>query len=124
MTGPLRVYVAGAYSAPSRRQRSRNVQAATRAARMVVEMGAHPVVPHLVGFACEDLQDNWAWWMAATSRELSTCDLCVVVPGWELSRGTQAEIRQCTREQRPIFHLDSDRDVELLRKAINQGRAA
>jgi hypothetical protein len=111
---PPRVYVAGPYSAPSLGARKKNVRRAVKAARLIVDFGGHPAVPHLVGFECEDAQPSWEWWMAATSRELSTCDACVVVEDYEGSRGTELEIAQCRRERRPVFFLSKLEDVSRL----------
>lgn len=103
-----RIYVAGPYSAPEYEDRYNNVSKAVTVGRLIVQMGAFPVVPHMAGLEFESLQSDWHWWMAVTSRELGTCDACAVLPDHKHSKGTLKEIEQCRSTNIPLFFLPTD----------------
>jgi len=98
-----RIYIAGPYSATTRKGRKANRDRAVLVGRKVVKCGHYPVIPHVIGFELEDLNDDWNWWMNVTSRELSTCDAMVLVPGYRNSKGAMSELGQCQRDGIPCF---------------------
>lgn len=110
-----RIYIAGKYTAPTRGRRITNTIRAEHVGRLVFALGAYPVIPHRTEILLEDINGDWETWMAITSRELSTCDGCVVVPGWETSDGTTTEIKQCKREGRPVFYWGEPGELERLK---------
>ena len=105
-----RIYIAGPYTAPTRREREAHVARARQVARAVHRLGVAIVCPHISGIEMEDVRPDldWTWWMEATSQDLETCHAVVVVDGWEGSTGTCQEIKQAARDDQPVFYADSD----------------
>jgi hypothetical protein len=101
-----RVYIAGPYTADNGTIRRLNAGTAVKLGRQVIRTGCFPVIPHITGIECEDIESRWEWWMRATSDELRTCAAMVVVPCFAQSKGTALEIVQCHSEGRPVFYSD------------------
>jgi len=108
----MRVYVAGPITA---RKHSRhpfieslgNVGSGTRASIAILLSGHQPFCPFLdftfflqaeAGAVTEEMIKTYsiAW--------LEVCDAVVVLPGWEESRGTLAEMKRARELNIPIYH--------------------
>lgn len=100
----IMVYVAGPYSAPTpegvedncRRAREIGVQLAA------VDPCVFPVIPHQVGRDIEHI-GNYEYWIDGTLELMRRCDAVFMVPGWELSKGADAELKEATRLDIPSF---------------------
>lgn len=101
-----RVYVAGSYTAATRKEREANAERAAKVGELVIKAGGYPVIPHLVGIRLEHVEKPYEWWIETTMRELQTCDACVMVPGWHRSNGSKSEYEDCLRKSRPVFELN------------------
>ena len=96
------VYVAGRFSAPDQWQRARNVRAAETLAFAVAEAGAMPLNP--LANTCNffaTLTDEF--WYAGTLELLRRCDAIILTPGWQGSKGVQAEIDEAFARKMPVF---------------------
>lgn len=112
MTTPARmpaVYCAGPYRSRSRDGVDLNIQAARAVGLLVCRKGWAPIIPHSntshLDLAAPDIADEF--WLAATMELMRRCDAVVLVPGWERSTGTLAEIREADRLHLPIYKTES-----------------
>jgi len=91
------IYLASPYSHPDSDMRHRRFLLACRAAARLMHQGHHVFSPiahtHPIAEAGE-LPKGWDWWEAFDRAFFEICDSMVVLtlPGWEESRGVQAEI--------------------------------
>lgn len=101
-------YVAGPYSAEDSWEREQNIRRA--------EAVAHDLMMHAaergeqIAVICVHTMARY-WYgsvgekaaIAADMELLRRSDAVVLAPGWEFSKGTQAEIREAARACKPIF---------------------
>lgn len=111
----LKIYCAGAYTAPEDAGILANVIHALRGAVLVAEAGAHPIVPHTALPFCDTWQDA----MNACRDLFTACDGVFMMPGWEHSRGARMEHDWAHEQQMPVFYA-----VEALRQAVLDEEAA
>ena len=90
-------YVAGPYSSPDGFEVAQNAIAAGQVGRQLAMLGIVPLIPHTIGWYCEGWQ-QWPkpaqtaeWWYRATRELMTRCNILVMCPGWEKSRGSVAE---------------------------------
>jgi nucleoside 2-deoxyribosyltransferase len=99
------VYVAGPYRAPNRAGVELNIQAARHVGKLCCVKGWSPIIPHAnTGHLDETLpglQDEF--WLESTMELLRRADAVVLVPGWEMSSGTRAEIAEATLRGIPVY---------------------
>lgn len=99
------VYVAGPYRGPNRSAIELNIQAARHVGKLCCVKGWSPIIPHAnTGHLDEvlpGLSDDF--WLNSTMELLRRADAVVLVPGWELSSGTQAEIEQAKARGIPVY---------------------
>jgi hypothetical protein len=92
------VYIAGAYRASTERGVVENIRRAESVALEVWKAGYTAICPHmntaLFGGACADEA-----WLAGDIEIMKRCDVVLLVPGWESSKGTVAEY-QCAVENK------------------------
>lgn len=100
------VYIAGPYRAATPAGIELNIQAARSLGLQAVRRGWAPIIPHC-NFALLDLVDpniGDSFWLAATMEHMRRSDAVLLVPGWQNSSGTQAEVREAHRLNIPVFH--------------------
>ena len=98
----LLAYVAGPYRGASHFEVSQNIAAARAVAARLWAMGVAAICPHtnsafLSGAAPEEV------FLEGSLEMLRRSDLVVLVPGWERSSGTAAEIAEARRLDIPVF---------------------
>lgn len=68
-------------------------------------LGWYPVIPHSntshLDHYAPELGDDY--WLRGTLELMTRCDALVLVPGWEISEGAQAEIRRADELRIPIY---------------------
>ena len=96
------IYIAGAYTAPTRCGIAANVQRAREVADAVARLGAFPVTPHFFDSGIEDAGDA-AFWYAGTLEVMRRCDALIVAPGSDESKGTSVEIAVMVTLGKPVF---------------------
>lgn len=100
----LLVYIAGPYSAPTREGVELNIAKAVAVGLDVAALGAFPVVPH-ANTAHPDFEklQPYTFWIDGTLELLRRCDACLMVPGWESSRGATGERAEALATFKPVF---------------------
>lgn len=104
------VYVAGPYRGPNRAAIELNIQAARHVGKLCCVKGWSPIIPHAnTGHLDETLPGvSDEFWLDSTMELLRRADAVVLVPGWEISSGTHAEIREAEARGIPIFNSMND----------------
>jgi len=99
----IKVYVAGAYTAPTVVQVLENMRRGIDAAVQVAKLGMAPYCPWLdfqyglvSAMPVEVYKEISMEWLRAS-------DAVLVVPGWENSEGTKAEIQEAVNRDIPVF---------------------
>lgn len=99
------LYVAGPYRGASKVRIAQNISAARSVALEAARRGWMPMCPHMNTAHMEDdlphLGDQF--WLQGTLELMRRCDALVLVPGWETSEGTQAEISEADRLRIPVY---------------------
>lgn len=101
------VYVAGKYRDSGEWAVWQNIQRASEVALALWQMGYAVICPHrntmmFGGAAPDDV------WLKGDLEMLSRCDLLVLVPGWEKSSGTKAEIEKARELGIPVYRWNAD----------------
>ena len=99
------VYVAGPYRGPNRAAIELNIQAARHVGKLCCVKGWSPIIPHAntghLDEALPGMSDDF--WLDSTMELLRRADAVVLVPGWEMSSGTRAEIAEATLRGIPVY---------------------
>ena len=96
------VYIAGPYRANSAWEIEQNIREAEKIALHVWANGMVALCPHTqTRFYQGFLPD--ALWLAGDLELLARCDAVFLVPGWESSRGTMAEVNFAKSKGIPRF---------------------
>lgn len=105
------VYVAGPFRGPDHWAIAENIRSAERVAFKVWQAGAVALCPHLNTAHFQGaLPDHM--WLDGDLALLELCDALILVPGWERSEGTKAEVAFATRHSIPVlFDIDSLRGL-------------
>ena len=99
------VYIAGPFRGATPWDVEQNVRRAEALALEVARMGAMPLCPH-ANTRHFDGQLTAEFWLEGTLELLRRCDAVLLVPGWETSSGTKAEVAEAERLGSPVFeHL-------------------
>lgn len=106
-------YIAGPYRADTHRGVVENIRAAEAVAIEVWKLGYVALCPHMnsalfSGIAPEEV------FLEGALELLRRCDMVVVVPGWERSTGTRAELDEAERRNIPVMYLEDLRDFARL----------
>jgi hypothetical protein len=114
------VYVAGALFAEDHYAIRLNIDRAAAIGLEVAKSGASPVIPHTNTGAWYIGTISHEFWYEATLELMRRCDAIVLVPGWQGSKGTKAEIEEAKRLNLPVFDTIAalsawlqDQDVKL-----------
>jgi hypothetical protein len=108
----LRVYVAGAYSAPNVIDVLNNMRRGMRASAEVLLAGFAPFSPWLDYNFQLQLRDGESLsvddYYAYSMTWLEASDIVYVIPGWENSKGTLAEISRANALNIPVVYSMTD----------------
>lgn len=96
------IYIAGRFRGRDGWEVRCNIHAAESAARRVVALGAMPCTPHSIGGNMAGTASD-AFWLRGTLELMRRCDAVLVLPGYETSEGTKAEITEAQAKQIPVF---------------------
>lgn len=96
------VYVAGPFRGPNPWEVEQNVRRAETLALEVWRSGAAALCPHANTRFFDKAGDDKVF-LEGTMEMLRRCNGMVLVPGWEKSSGTKAEIREALEKHIPIY---------------------
>ena len=85
---------------------AQNVAAAEDVGLLVAEAGAMPLIPHSNTGLKFFGTINEQFWYDGTMELLRRCDAVIMVPGWEASKGAQAEREEALRMDLPVLALE------------------
>jgi hypothetical protein len=113
------LYVAGPFRGVSQWDQEQNTRRAEEVSLELWRMGAAVVCPHcntrfFQGAAPDEV------WLQGDLEILDRCDAVVLVPNWERSTGTKAEVAHADLHNIPVFQWD--RDKALIQGFINAAR--
>jgi hypothetical protein len=97
------IYVAGALIADDHYKIRLNIDRAAAVGLEVAKLGAAPLIPHTNTGAWFIGTLSHTFWYEATLELMRRCDAVILVPGWQGSKGTQAEIDEAIARKMPIF---------------------
>src|SRR6266581_3432155 len=104
------IYVAGAYSAPTREERAANVARAEEYGKQVLLAGHVPVIPHKISSHWDDddrLADLFGhvdWLERFCFPLLKQCHVIYLYPGWAAYKGACLEQAFAIENGIPIVH--------------------
>lgn len=101
-------YIAGPYRAATKGGILLNIQNAANIGAMAAEKGYAIIVPHCNSYLpdkCGTFTDRY--WLDMDLEVLSRCDLVVLVPGWEQSAGTRAEVEFANERGIPVYEASA-----------------
>lgn len=106
MTHPLKIYIAGPYSAETERQRRKNINAAIDTAIALFFKGHLPYIPHLTHFIDERAKETniilkWEDYIRWDMPWLSVCDALLYLGN---SRGANLELQAAENLGKQIFY--------------------
>jgi hypothetical protein len=111
---PLKIYVAGPYTAPTAELRLRNTNIAIDVGLQLWKKGHFPYIPHLTHFVDEraaeiDIPMQYEEYLAWDTEWLKQCDAFLYLAS---SRGADYELQNAKRLGLAIFHsIDEIPDV-------------
>jgi hypothetical protein len=103
------VYIIGPFTGPTNWAIQQNVQAAERVMFDVVQAGAMPQCPHTNSRNFHGVGTP-EFWYGGTRVWLAVCHAAVVMPNWELSKGSCDEVKDAQGRGQPLFYFDQDRE--------------
>lgn len=104
MIGPLLIYVAGPYRAPTTWEINVNIHNARLWGAVVAKLGAYPVIPHSNTAHMDGVADDKLW-LAGTLALLRRCDAAVFIQGWKDSQGSIVEHQTAKDLGIPVLYV-------------------
>ncbi len=114
MTLPNLTYLASPYSHPDHYMRIARFILVCRVAAKLMEGGRYIFSPishtHPIAELSDGLPVGWEFWEGYDRCMIACCDdlLVLRLPGWETSKGVQAEIKIATDHGQPVEYMDYD----------------
>lgn len=115
------VYIAGPYRADTIHQVYHNIQTAREYALEVWRTGNAALCPHTNSGLMDGAASDEVF-LEGGKRMLSACDIMLVLPGWEQSKGTKSEVLYAQGACIPCILADSLDDVEPMLDEATEAR--
>lgn len=99
------VYVAGAYRAKTAWEVELNIRSAEAHGLELARHGRGlivPIIPHTMYRFFDGVLPD-AFFLEGTKEQMRRCDAVAVAPGWEISKGSAAELEEAERLHLPRF---------------------
>lgn len=104
MTPKGRVFISGAYSGTPE-EIEYNLSMARRISEEALVAGWVPICPNIYWHPFAEYQD-YDFWLEAAVGLIETCQVLVLVPGWERSSGVAKEIARAKELGIPILTIE------------------
>jgi hypothetical protein len=110
MTTPLKIYIAGPYTAATEAERVKNVNAAIDASFVLYSQGHYPYIPHLTHFIDQRAKEvgftlEWEDYIRWDLTWLEFCDALLYLGS---SRGADLELKAAQKAGKLIFYSLSE----------------
>lgn len=103
------VYIAGPYWNKLPERRAAHIAQVRMLRVLVAEAGFFPIMPHCNTAGFENLTElPESFYHSGDLLLLSRCDILLLAPGWEDSKGSQVEIKFAGRKGIPVYTRLSD----------------
>ena len=104
----IKVYIAGAYTANTDEQITKNIEQADNMFHYLLSRGYAPFSSHLKsGFRHtrgDDFDKTYDLWMDYSLTFLEVCDVMLILEGYEKSKGVAMEIEYAKQLDIPVFY--------------------
>ena len=99
------IYICGPYRAPTRAGIQLNIDVAKRIASLTCLKGWAPITPHMNTAFMDEILPSVGddFWLDIAIEIMRACRAVVLVPGWDRSSGSLAEIDEANRLGIPVY---------------------
>ena len=113
------VYISAPFTATSPEIEQANIARAVEMGRQVRTLNASPLIPHTSVLQPQhrDAEVIWSEAMQDCLCLLAHCDVMLLLPGWESSRGCRLELLQAEEWGIPVYHSLRDLQAAIERAA-------
>lgn len=101
-----RLYLAGPFKGPTNLVMQRNIDRAARVAHKLWSMGAAVFCPHLNSPLAWQGSLSDETWLEGDKAWILVSDVMVLMPNWQASEGTKAEVQLARELSIPVFVWD------------------
>ncbi len=103
---PLRIYIAGPYTADTIGQRNRNIETARYHCALLIKAGHYPFCPHTMSAKFDDdyPEIGYEQYMKMYLHWMRFCDSLYPLDGWQKSSGTKREITLAEKLSLDIYY--------------------
>ena len=119
----MKVYVAGPYTPADGKEETRleHIRLDSKTGKLLLKLGHTPFCPHTMTAGWED-ECSWEDFLRMDLAWLRQCDVIVLLPGWQNSRGARMEYDEAMKEGLVIWDLEreTEHSVEVNRLLLQR----
>ena len=105
----MKIYVAGPYIPADGKEETRlgNIRLASETGKLLLRLGHTPFCPHTMTAGWED-ECSWDDFLRMDMEWLRMCDVIVLLPGWQTSRGARMECEEAVKQGLVIWDIQRE----------------
>jgi hypothetical protein len=122
----VKIYIAGPYTPIDGKEETRreNIRLASETGRFLLKLGHAPFCAHTMTAGWED-ECTWDDFMRMDLEWLRQCDVIVLLPGWQTSRGARMEYEEARKQGLVIWDLQRETEGSVeVNRLVAQGVAS